>query len=206
MQIAVFGGTGRLGQQVIAQALDQDHHVVALARSPASLDPLRHPNLSIVEGDVLDPLRVGETVAGTAAVICMLGKTGNNPDNAVSKGTSIIIQQMGQHGIDRLIAVTSLGLGESKDQVPLAFKVMMKTVLRTIMADRELQEDIVRLSGLKWTIVRPGGLGDGPKSNSYTVGTGRDIKAGRVNRSDVADFILQELQEGEYVQQAVAIT
>jgi uncharacterized protein YbjT (DUF2867 family) len=46
MRIAVFGATGGTGEQVIRQALDRGHHVVALARNPDAVRQ-RHPGLRV---------------------------------------------------------------------------------------------------------------------------------------------------------------
>lgn len=109
-------------------------------------------------------------------------------------------------GIKRLIVVTSLGVGDSKDQVPFAFKMLMNTVLKNVMADKNLQEELVKQSGLEYTIIRPGGLNNGAKTGNYRVGTDKNIKAGQVSRADVADFILKLVSSKEYLHQAVAIT
>jgi uncharacterized protein YbjT (DUF2867 family) len=82
----------------------------------------------------------------------------------------------------------------------------MNTVLKNVMADKNAQEDLVRQSGLEYTIVRPGGLSNGAKTGSYTVGTKKTIKAGQVSRADVAEFILKEVSDKKFLRQAVAIT
>jgi uncharacterized protein YbjT (DUF2867 family) len=74
------------------------------------------------------------------------------------------------------------------------------------MKDKEAQEALVRASGLDWTIVRPGGLTDGPRTGSYRFGMDASLTAGRVTRADVADFILRELERNEFVRMAPAIT
>lgn len=203
-RLAVFGGTGGTGRQVIEQALEQGDEVIALVRSPEKVGR-EHARLQVVQGDVLNQIDVANALAGVDAVVCALGKTGGSPDNVVSKGTAHIVKGMKDHGVSRLVVVTSIGVGDSRDQVPFFFKVLMNTALKGVMADKEVQEQIVRDSGLVWTIVRPGGLTDGPATGSYTASTG-SITAGQVSRADVADFILQELQENEYVGQAVAVT
>jgi NAD(P)H-binding len=64
----------------------------------------------------------------------------------------------------------------------------------------------VRQSGLEYTIVRPGGLSNGAKTGSYTVGTEKSIKAGQVSRADVADFVLKLVSSNDFLDKAVAIT
>lgn len=207
MNLAIFGATQGIGREVVQQALAQGDRVTALARSPEKLADLPPDALTVVQGDVLNAADVDKVVPGADAVVIALGKTANNPDNIVSKGTSLILQAMKNHGVTRLVVVTSLGVGDSRDQVPFFFKMLMKTVLKSTIADKEVQEEYVRTSGLDWTIVRPGGLTNAGRSGGkYQIGTGADITAGQVARADVAEFILQELAEERYLQQAVGIT
>lgn len=205
MKIAIFGATGGTGLQATEQALLQGHEVRALVRTPAKMT-LQHPHLTVVHGDVLDPVKVRECLKGTAAAIVSLGNTPNNPDMIVSRGTRVIVDAMQEMGIRRLIVVTSLGTGDSADQVPFFFKALMKTVLKKAMEDKEAQEAIVMDSGLDWIIVRPGGLTDGPRTDAYTAGTHSTIQAGQVSRADVAAFLLRQLEDDTYLQKTPAIT
>lgn len=205
MKLTIFGATGGTGLQVIDQAVQAGHDVTALARDPAKLAAWQD-KIRIITGNVLEVQDVAKALEQAEGVICALGTTGNNPKDVVSKGTQNIISAMQAQGIRRLIAVTSLGAGDSKDQVPLAFKILMNTVLKNVMADKDMQESLLRASGLEWTIVRPGGLTNGPRTGHYKTGTDKSIKAGQVSRADVADFILNELTKTQFLHQAVAIT
>jgi putative NADH-flavin reductase len=205
MKLALFGATGGTGTEILKQAIAAGHTVVALVRDPSKLT-LPQIQLTTVTGDVLNQLDVDKVVAGADAVICSLGNTSNNPDLVVSTGTRHIVDAMQRFGVERLLVVSSLGVGDSKDQVPFFFKALTKTVLRKAMQDKEVQEQIVRDSGLAWTIVRPGGLTDDAHSGRYQVGTDPSIMAGRIARADVADFVLHELTRNEYIHQAPAIT
>jgi putative NADH-flavin reductase len=204
MKLAIFGATGGTGLEVVKQALVAGHVVTALARTPAKLN-LDNPALTVVQGDVLDPVAVEKVLTGADAVICSLGNTANNPDFVVSSGTQVIVDAMQKLAVRRLIVVSSLGVGDSKDQVPFFFKALMKTVLKKAMQDKERQEQIVRASSLDWTIVRPGGLTDGPQTGSYKSGTDPKITAGQVSRADVADFVLKQLTDATYLHKAPAV-
>ncbi len=205
MKIAVFGATGGVGRAFVTQALAAGHALTALARDPARLD-IEDARLSVVAGNVLDAASVAKTVEGCDAVLCTLGNTANNPDLVVSKGTAEIIRAMEAHAVRRLVVISSLGVGDSKDQVPFAFKMLMKTVLRKAMEDKEAQEALVQRSHLDWTIIRPGGLNNEPASGNYKAGLDRSIGAGMVSRADVAAFALQELVSPQYLRQTPSIT
>ncbi len=113
---------------------------------------------------------------------------------------------MEEAGIRRLIAITSLGVGDSKDQVPFIFKILMSTVLRKAIQDKEEQEKIIRATDLDWTIVRPGGLTDGPQTGTYRIGVDQSISAGQVSRADVAAFVLKQLDDSTYLRMTPAIS
>ncbi len=205
MKIAVFGATGGTGRNIVEQLLAAGDQVTALVRDPARLSE-GSKQATIIVGDVLDPEKVQETIAGAEAIAVSLGGRADSPKNTVSEGTHIIIMAMKALDVKRLVVVTSLGVGDSKNQVPMAFKVVMKTVMRKIMADKERQEAFVQNCGLDWVIVRPGELSNDPPSGEYKFGTDPSIMAGKVSRADVAEFVLRNLSDDQFLGQAVAIT
>ena len=205
MKLAVFGGSRGVGRQVIEQALAAGHEVQALLRNPDAFD-LTHPQLTIVPGNVVEAADVAASIAGADAVVCSLGNTKNNPTNVVTVGTKQIIRAMQAADVRRLVVVTSIGVGDSADQVPLAFKMLMKTVLKGVMEDKEGQETAVKASDLDWIIIRPGGLTDGPRTGSYKAGLDKSIRAGQVSRADVAEFVLKQLTDDTFLRQTPAIS
>ncbi|MBK1645818.1 epimerase [Thiocapsa imhoffii] len=203
MQIALFGATGGTGRQVLEQALASGHQVRVLLRDPTKLEPA--PGLTLVCGDVLDPAATRRCVEGSQAVICLLGSgVGSAPVEAL--GTQSILDAMTTHGVHRLIAVTSMGVGDSREQVSAEFQRAMDTVLQPIIAAKTEQERLIQNSGLDWTIVRPGGLSDGPRTGNYRSSNERSLMAGLISRADVAEFVLHQLTDATNLNQCVAVT
>ena len=62
--------------------------------------------------------------------------------------------------------------------------------LGRIYADKNAQEWIIRQSRLDWTIVRPTVLTTGPRT-----GAARDWRSGFISRADVADFLVQQIND-----------
>lgn len=204
MKVALFGATGGTGSQFLQQALAAGHDIQALARNPEKLQ-VENPALSIVVGDVREATAVAQTIAGADAVVSALGtRQGDDPIEVVA--TRHILDAMQSHGVKRLIVVTSLGVGDSEDQVPFFFKMLMKTALRKVMAAKNEQEQMIMNSSLAWTIIRPGGLTNGGLTKAFSAGTDKSITAGQVTRADVAYFMLHVLETGEYLHQTPAIT
>ncbi|MFB1487687.1 MULTISPECIES: NAD(P)-dependent oxidoreductase [unclassified Thiocapsa] len=203
MQIALFGATGGTGRQVLEQALASGHTVTALVRDPAKIEA--QSGLTVVCGDVLDQEATSRCVQGADAVICALG-SGVGAEPVEAHGTQRILKAMQTNGVRRLVAVTSLGVGDSREQVSEQFRQAMDTVLQPIIAAKTEQERLIRASGLDWTIVRPGGLGDGPRTGDYLSGTDPTLMAGLVSRADVAEFVLRQLSDASYLHQCPAVT
>jgi putative NADH-flavin reductase len=197
MKLLVFGSTGGTGQELLKQALDQGHSVVAYARNPAKIDDIKHTGLQVVRGDVLDPAVVESAIAGQEAVLCSIG-AGAERTTLREDGTRNIVEAMGKTGVQRLICQSSLGVGDSRANLPFFTKYIIVSVfLRHAFADHERQEAIVKQSSLDWTIVRPPYLTDGRRTGTYRHGfpsTDKRIK-GKISRADVADFILKQLTD-----------
>ena len=75
MKVTIFGATGFSGQGILAEALQQGHEVTILVRD-ASKVHFKHKNLTIVEGNVLDPQIVASVLQHQEAVIQCLGVGG----------------------------------------------------------------------------------------------------------------------------------
>jgi putative NADH-flavin reductase len=160
-----------------------------------------------VVGDALDPESVNRAVAGQDGAIVALGSNDRNNRTTRSEGTVNVIRAMERQNVPRLVVVSAGGVGDSYRQVPLIFKLLIKTRLRRAYADHEKQERYVRDSDLEWVIVRPAQLVDGPRTGQYHTGSaGDDLPGGKVTRADLADFLLQQLTDDRYLRQAVSIT
>lgn len=211
MKLIVFGATGGTGQQVVQQALAQDHAVTVFVRNPAKFG-VNHPNLKIAQGDVMDLASVERVLPGHDVVLVALGAPARDKGKVRSKGTRNIISAMEKTGVRRLVCQTSLGYGDSLqvlDRAPLHFKyIIVPFLLRGAFADHELQEDFIKRSDLDWIIVRPGNLTDGEKTGHYRHGFPASDKAITVNisRADVADFILKQLSDDTYLRKTPGLS
>jgi uncharacterized protein YbjT (DUF2867 family) len=70
-------------------------------------------------------------------------------------------------------------------------------------ADKSLQERLIKESGFDWTIARPGVLTDGRRTGRYRIlSEGSQWRNGIISRSDVADFLVRQIEDRTYVRQA----
>jgi uncharacterized protein YbjT (DUF2867 family) len=193
MKIAVFGATGGTGRSLVEQALAQGHQVTALVRHPAVVH-LRHPQFTLFEGDAQDSRAVTKVIDGVDVVACILGLA-KPQGTVISDATRTICQAMNEAGVRRLVAVTVMGLGDSKDNFDPVAKLFVRVFLKKGMEDRARQEEVITSSRLDYTLVRPSRLVDGAKTDRYSAGA--DVRAGissKLTRADLASYVLQQLQ------------
>ncbi|MGK7371573.1 MAG: NAD(P)-dependent oxidoreductase [Candidatus Halalkalibacterium sp. M3_1C_030] len=206
MDIALFGATGGTGKCILKQALPEgDSHIRALVRSPGKLQ-IENSKLDTLKGNVLNQEDVFKTIDGTDGVLCTLGNTANNPSDLLTKATSHIISAMNRYNVNRLVVLTSMGLGSSRNQIPWVAKLLTRTFLSDLMADKRRQEQLIERSNLEWTIIRPGGLTDTLQTKDIYKGTDAEIMAGPISRTEVANFMLETVTSQKFLRKKPVIT
>lgn len=217
--IAVFGASGLTGAEVTYQALNEGDNVIALTRNPSNLKipqgsggddagkPLSDPKLTMIAGDVTKKEDVDKVFEQDVdgVVIALGGKTADVGETMLTDGTKNVIASMKDRGVKRLAVVTSIGAGDSENQAPFFFKVLMWTAMKKIFLDKNNQEEATRNSGLEYCIVRPGGLTvDQPTGVINVI----DGEAGSIPRADVAQFCLDavRVEDFPYVGKAPCIS
>lgn len=68
LKITVYGGSGRIGQRIVDEALNRGHGVTIIVRDPSSVKE-QGARLSVAKGDVLDTTAVAKQIAGQDIVI-----------------------------------------------------------------------------------------------------------------------------------------
>jgi uncharacterized protein YbjT (DUF2867 family) len=140
--IAITGATGFVGQAVLDETMHRNQPANALVRRASDH---KHTRVEWVLGDLANAHALGHLVAGTKALIHIAGLT-NTPDPADFDaanvaGTANVIAAAKQNGVKRFVFVSSLSA--------------RKPELSAYGASKAAAEDLVRDSGLDWTIVRP---------------------------------------------------
>ncbi len=207
MKITVFGSTGSVGRHIVKQALAQGHKVTAFARAPEKLN-IEHENLSLIAGDVYDNFAVEMAIKGQDAILITLGSS-KLTGNLRSKGTENIVEAMKVHGVKRLICQTTLGAGDSVDNLNFLWRyILFGVLLRFVMNDHIIQENIVKESGLDWTIVRPAAFTDEQGSKDYKYNFGPKYKdlTLKIPRVEVAEFMLKNLTDKAFLHQTPGLS
>ena len=198
-ELLIIGASRGIGLETVRAALRAGHRVHALARSAASM-PIQDTNLVKVSGDALDRDTILDALQDVDVVIQTLGV--NFAPKLIFEGTTlfsdsarILVDAMKVAGVKRLIAVTGLGAGDSRGHGGFIYDaVVFPLLLKRVYDDKDVQEWIIRSSGLDWTIVRPGLLKNRPATGRYRVLTAsKDWQFGAISRSDVANFLVEQI-------------
>jgi len=119
-----------------------------------------------------------------------------------------VLRAMSDNGVRRLVCLSMGGPGSERDGAGagLLGRLFKGAPPPDALAEARQIEVAVRTSGLDWTIVRPARLTDDPGQHSWRVGPGYAVPQGtRIARADVAEFMLDQLDDRANIGHAVAV-
>lgn len=208
MKLAIIGGTGKTGKELLKQGLEIGHHITALVRNPKKVK-IQHPNLEVIQGNVMNMADLQGIFKGKDAVLSALGhKRFLGPSHILSKGTENILQAMKKDEVSRFICITSMGINDNRFKLGLYYTLfVIPFIVFFYFRDKARQERLIMDSDLNWTIVRPGQLTNGKKRMRYKHGPdlGSYILTKMISRADVAHFMLNQLNENKYSRKTVCV-
>lgn len=197
MKILVLGATGGTGRAIVRVAEESGVGVVALVRSKTKAATLA--GVELVEGDARDEALIARALDGCDAVISALG-TGISLFGEVtllSTATRALIAAMERTAVRRLVCITGLGAGDSRGHGGFVYdRIVQPLLLRKVYEDKDRQEDLIRASGLDWTIVRPVMLINGPARGQVRATSDMaTAHGGTIARADVGQFVVDQLTQ-----------
>lgn len=215
MRVVILGGTGPSGILLIEEALAAKHTIIIYARSPQKLPAhlSKHPEITVVKGELQDVAALTTAMAGARAVLSALGPTLGNPSGTpIAHGYAAVMEAMRRAGVKRLIALGTTSIKDAKDKFSLVYSGMVAFVSfgansaykdivavgETIRASEDIDWTIVRVPVLKNDKnreVRAGYIGDGGAGAGYSL-----------SRQGFAVFVVQELEKGEWIKHAPLVT
>lgn len=200
--IALLGGGGRTGKFVVARLLREQYHLKILLRNPQTFDN-SHPSIEPVCGDALDSHCISKLLQGCAAVISTIGQRKDEPLVA-KRSTDNIIREMEVQGIRRFIILAGLNIdspGDQKGAQTLAATDWMKANFPLIQKDRQSAYAQLSASGIDWTLVRVPMIDFSEGTGNLKV-SGLDCPGTSVRAGDIAQFIVEQLDDKQYVRQS----
>jgi hypothetical protein len=122
-------------------------------------------------------------------------KLTSSPD-LCSASARLLVAAMRAHGIDRVVAVSAAGVGDSAPRMNRVMRGLVATSsIGVAYRDLALMEEVYAGSGLDWCCVRPVTLTEGPLTRQV-----REVDAFEatmaISRADVAWWMLERLEAG----------
>jgi len=198
--VIVFGATGKLGTEIVRDLREHGDEVTAFVRASSDRSELEPLGVNFAVGDVMDPATVRaafEAGSFDAAIATLAGLSVPNLDG---EGNINVADAAAAAGVQRVILISTVGAGDSRDAAPLVSRL----ALSKILPQKTAAEAHFRASGLDYTIIRPGGLPPG------VVPTGRGILSddpatmGFIKRPDLARLVLGVLYDDRTIGKTLA--
>jgi uncharacterized protein YbjT (DUF2867 family) len=215
-KVLVVGATGGSGRAAIDALTAAGHHVTAFSRSAERLRD-EYADLTVINGDVMEPADVDHAVAGQDVVVVTLGIAENpirvrlagptrTPIDVRSSGTRNVIDAMNAHGVGRLVAQSSFGVGPTRARLRWSDRLLFAALLKPQMADTEVQEQLVRSSGLDWTLIQPVHLTDDVTAAEPFRSTAGETREMKVSRRSVGRAIQAVVDDPAMTFETVAVS
>lgn len=196
-RIAILGATGKLGQQLVNQALRQGFGVNALARNPRRITR-QNEQLTVIQGDAETGEGLDALLDGCQFAISALGSL--RP--AIEKCMRQLVPRVEAHrGFRRLLVISRLGTSGSLEQsskVSGLVQSRLPTLLLPIFRDINAAEAVVRNSAVSYSILRSTRLVDGKATGRVIAVDANRLPPHRVSRADLAQFAIEVLEQSQW--------
>jgi hypothetical protein len=149
---------------------------------------------------------VEQAVKGSDAVLSTLGPKGK-PAVMAAESTKNIVKAMEKHGVKRLVLVSVAGIAVPQDRRGFnLIGALIKFLLKKVFVDRENQLAVLNASSVEWVAVRVPRLTDNTATGSVKAFFGNPSPSQKITRSDVAEFMLQQLTDDQWLRRAPIIS
>ncbi|MEN9205553.1 MAG: SDR family oxidoreductase [Thermostichales cyanobacterium BF4_bins_65] len=190
MKVLVAGATGETGRRIV-QTLTQQHIPTrALVRDPAKAQAVLPANTELVVGDVLKPATLTTALEGCDRIICATGARPGwdplAPFNVDYVGTKNLVNAAKAADIQHFVLISSLCVSEFFHPLNLFFLVLFW---------KKQAEDYLMVSGIPYTIIRPGGLKNDDTPGGLVVAPPDTLFTGSIPRSQVAELAVAALHQ-----------
>ncbi|MDE0243958.1 MAG: SDR family oxidoreductase [Gammaproteobacteria bacterium] len=192
--VLVAGATGGTGSLVVAELIEQGYPVRAFVRSAEKAAERLGADVEAVVGDLRDPASIAATLDGVNVVINAAGSgvpaaDDNMPEHVDFEGARNLADAAAAAGVGHYVLVSSMGATQDDHQLNRLFN--------NILIWKRKGEEAVAASGIPYTIIRPGGLNDGPGNEQTVIFEQGDLPGleKAISRADVARVTVAAVKE-----------
>jgi putative NADH-flavin reductase len=209
MKVLILGATGRTGKLILEESLNQGHEINCLVRKPEKIKE-KHKRLNLFEGSPERTSELKNAMQGCEGIISVLNISRKSdfpwsklrtPPTFLSDVMKNIVSLAENNATKRLIVCSAWGVAETAKEIPFWFTWFIKNSnIGVAYDDHEKQENILKKSNLKWTIVRPTGLTNFKNEKKIIISYNNNPKPKlTISRKNVAKFMINALSNDELI-------
>ena len=204
MKIAVVAANGRSGQTFVEAALNAGHSIRAGVRGDSYLKS--HPNLAVIECDATNETQLKNLLSGQDAVASFIGHVKCSEPNVQTIAIEKIVNVMKTLNLTRIVSLTGTGVRFPGDKIGLIDRVLnlsIGIIDPARVKDGIKHVEVLKNSSLDWTVIRVLKLQNvDPKP--FILRKHGPTKP-YVGRQEVAQAVLQVLEQASFIKQAPII-
>lgn len=188
-EVLVLGGTGQLGAEIVRRLVDRGDRVTVYTRPGSDRTRMQGLPVEYVEGDLLDPADIKALFSGrrySAVVSAARVETGDSTFYATFLPP--LTAAMKAAGVAHYVHSGAVGAGANAAKFPNLGWDKVPGLLDRLM-DQGLGEDIIRSSGVPFTIIRNTRLWpEGTQATGKASLTDDDSVLTPMTRADLAEL------------------
>jgi nucleoside-diphosphate-sugar epimerase len=192
MRVVLAGAHGQVARRLGRLLSSRGDTVVGVVRNPAHAADLIADGVepAVLDLESASVEEVARVVSGADAVVFAAGAgpgSGAARKDTVDRGAAVLLADAAeQAGVRTYLLVSSIGADDVADgATPDGMDEVFVAYLRAKLA---AEQDLLARPGLRTTVLRPGGLTDGPGTGRVTLAA--HVERGSVPRDDVAAVLL----------------
>jgi putative NADH-flavin reductase len=201
MRLLILGATGKIGTELVNQALSGDVGITALVRSAKRMRA-SDCRLAVIEGDPLDEGTLAQALPGHDAAVSVLGHADLKPGSFVTAGAAALVQAMKRLGMRRMLIISSTLVapgGSFLTGIP-------RRLTRHALVDSATMELVIETTPLDWTIVRLVRLTNGPLAPYRVFEPEPPSVTASISRASVAACLLNLVDDRTAFRKTVGVS
>jgi uncharacterized protein YbjT (DUF2867 family) len=188
MKALVAGANGETGRRIVQALVERGVPVRAMVRNPQGTS--FPAGVEVVTADVMQPGTLSAALEGCSVLLCATGARPSfdptGPYQVDYQGTLNLVNAAKGTGVEHFVLVSSLCVSKFFHPLNLFF---------LILAWKRKGEAYLQSSGLRYTIVRPGGLKNEDNSDGIVMASADQLFEGSIPRTKVAQACVEALFE-----------
>ena len=202
MQVLIFGGTGTLGRQIAKTAIDKGHKVRCMVRRPRSASFLQEWGCEIIQGNLLSPSEIKDSLDGVDAVIDAATSRPDDPRSVYEvdwDGKLNLYRACDECGVRRVVFLSLLA-AEKYRKVPL---MDIKYCTERLLVQSQLDYTILQGAAFMQGVIGQFAI---PILDSQPVWiSGKPGKIAYMNTQDMARFAVAALTSPKTIRKSFPV-